>query len=148
VSWQLGLKIGQLKVNATLNIQNANDVRALAASLSLWRADGRSLAVALPQLDEEANRQLHRRIALHYATCGCHQGRFAGVAILGVYLLLFASGVLSWTALGIWKVIGLYFLLSFCGLLLSKIVLIERSRRALQRIANEVVANTQPNNNT
>jgi hypothetical protein len=125
-------------VSATLIIQDASDVRALAASLSLWSADGRSLAVALPQLDAEANRQLHRRITLHYSTCGCHQGRFAGVAILGVYVLLFASGVLSWGALGIWKIVGLYFLLSFCGLLLSKIVLIERSRRALLRVANEV----------
>jgi hypothetical protein len=124
-------------VNGTLTIQRAGDIRALAGNLSLWSTDRRSLAVALPQLDEEANRQLHRRIALHYATCGCHQGRFAGVTILGIYLLLFISGVLSWHALGIWKVIGLYFLLSFCGLLLSKILLIERSRRALRRMANE-----------
>jgi hypothetical protein len=135
-------------VNATLNIRDASDLRGLAASLSLWRADGRSLAVALPHLDEEANRRLHRRIALHYSTCGCHQGRFAGVAILGVYLLLFASGLLSWGALGIWRIVGLYFLLSFCGLLLSKIVLIERSRRALRRMAIEIAASTHPNINT
>jgi hypothetical protein len=135
-------------VSATLIIQDVRDIRALAANLSLWRADDRLLAVALPQVDEEGNRQLHRRITLHYSSCGCHQGRFAGVSILGVYLLLFASGVLSWRALGIWKIVGLYFLLSFCGLLLSKIVMIERSRRALRRMASEVVLNTQPNNNT
>lgn len=134
--------------NPTLTIQGAGDIRALARNLSLWGADRRSLAVAFPQFDDEANRQLHRRIALHYATCGCHQGRLAGVAILGVYLLLFASGVLSWHALGIWKVIGLYFLLSFCGLLLSKIVLIERSRRTLLRMASEFDSNIAPNNNS
>ena len=130
-------------MTSTLTIERAEDLRTLAASLSLWRSDGRELAVAVPQLDEEANKQLHRRIALHYATCGCHQGRVAGVAILGVYLLLFVSGVMSWGALGVWRVIGLYFLLSFCGLLLSKIVLIERSRRALRRMASEF----EPNKN-
>jgi hypothetical protein len=125
-------------MNPTLNITGTDDIRALAGKLSLWHSDRRSLEVALPQLDEDSNRQLHRRIALHYATCGCHQGRIAGVGILGVYLLLIVSGVLSWQALGIWKAIGLYFLLSFCGLLLSKIVLLERSRRALRRMASEV----------
>lgn len=124
-------------VSATL-AQRAEDIRALGKRLSLWRADSRSLIVALPHLDDAANQQLHRRIALHHFTCGCHQGRLAGVGILGVYLLLFISGVLSWQALGVWKVIGLHFLLSFCGLLLSKIVLLERSRRALRRIAQEV----------
>ncbi|HEX7238104.1 MAG TPA: hypothetical protein VF405_14140 [Gammaproteobacteria bacterium] len=122
----------------TLSIKAAGDIRALAGDLNLWHADRRSLDVALPQLDGEANRQLHRRIALHYATCGCHQGRLAGVAILAVYVLLIVSGVLSWRALGIWKAIGLYFLLSFCGLLLSKIVILERSRRALRRMASEI----------
>lgn len=125
-------------MNPTLSITGTDDIRALAGNLSLWYSDGRSLEVALPQLDDESNRQLHRRIALHYATCGCHQGRIAGVAILGVYLLLIVSGVVSWQALGVWKAIGLYFLLSFCGLLLSKIVLLERSRRALRRMASEV----------
>lgn len=125
-------------MNTTLSIENTDDIRALAASLSLWRAERRALTVALPQLDDENNRQLHRRIALHYATCGCHQGRFAGMVILAVYVLLIVSGVLSWSALGIWKAIGLYFLLSFCGLLLSKIALLERSRRALRRMASEI----------
>lgn len=125
-------------VDATLTIQGAGDIRALAGRLSLWRTDSRSLIVALPQLDDAANQQLHRRIALHHATCGCHQGRLAGAGILGIYLLLFVSGVLSWRAIGIWQAIGLYFLLSFCGLLLSKIVLLERSRRALRRMAREV----------
>jgi hypothetical protein len=135
-------------VNATLTIQGSSDLRELARNLSLWRSERRSLAVVLPQLDEEGNRQLHRRVALHYATCGCHQGRFAGVTILGVYLLLLVSGMISWQALGVWKVIGLYFLLSFCGLLLTKIVLIERSRRALRRMAGEVDAITRPGRNT
>jgi hypothetical protein len=125
-------------MSSTLSIKGTEDIRALAASLSLWHAERRSLEVAVPQLDAAANQQLHRRIALHYATCGCHQGRLAGVAILAVYLLLIVSGLLSWSALGIWKAIGLYFLLSFCGLLLSKIVILERSRRALRRMASEV----------
>jgi hypothetical protein len=132
-------------VSGTLTILGAADVRALAGTLSLWRADRRELRVELPQFGEEANRQLHRRIALHYSTCGCHQGRLAGVAILGIYLLLFFSGVISWRAMGIWKAVGLYFLLSFCGLLLSKIVLIEHSRRALRRMASEIDATTNNN---
>jgi hypothetical protein len=118
-------------------IRDPNDIRALAGGLSLWHSDRRSLEVALPQLDEAANQQLHRRLALHYATCGCHQGRLAGVGILAVYLLLIVSGLVSWSALGIWKAVGLYFLLSFCGLLLSKIFILERSRRALRRMAIE-----------
>jgi hypothetical protein len=134
-------------VSGRLTILGAADVRALAGTLSLWRADRRPLSVELPQLDEATNRQLHRRIALHYSTCGCHQGRLAGVTILGVYLLLLISGVLSWRAMGIWKAVGLYFLLSFCGLLLSKIVLLEHSRRALRRMASEIDAATTTNNN-
>lgn len=125
-------------MSQTVSIKGTDDIRALAGSLSLWHAERRSLEVAVPQLDDAANQQLHRHIARHYATCGCHQGRLAGVAILAVYLLLIVSGLLSWRALGIWKAIGLYFLLSFCGLLLSKIVLLERSRRALRRMASEV----------
>lgn len=125
-------------MQGTLDIHHADDIRALAAQLNLWRADARPLRVELPQLDEEANRQLHRRIAVHYATCGCHQGRLAGITILGVYLLLFLSGVLSFQAMGVWRVIGLYLLLSFCGLLLTKIALLERSRRALRGMAGEL----------
>ena len=127
----------------TLSIKDTEDIRALAGSMSLWHGDRRSLEVSLPQLDDEANRRLHRRIALHYATCGCHQGRIAGVAILAVYVVLIVSGILSWRALGIWRAIGLYFLLSFCGLLLSKIVILERSRRALRRMASEVEASAR-----
>jgi hypothetical protein len=125
-------------MSPTLSVKDTEDIRALAGGLSLWHSDRRSLEVELPELDDEANRQLHRRISLHYATCGCHQGRLAGVAILAVYVLLIVSGVLSWSALGIWRAIGLYFLLSFCGLLLSKIVILERSRRALRRMASEI----------
>ena len=91
-------------MSPTLSIKGTEDIRTLAESLSLWHAERRSLEVVVPQLDVDANKQLHRRIALHYATCGCHQGRFAGIAILAVFVLLIVSGVLSWNALGIWKI--------------------------------------------
>jgi hypothetical protein len=119
-------------------IRCAKDIRDLAASLSIWRSVRRPLEVAIPQLGEELNRQLHSNIAPHYMPCGCQQGRQTGIAIMAIYLLLLVSGWLSWQGLGVWRAIGLYFVLSFCGLLLTKLVVLERSRQALRRIADEL----------
>jgi hypothetical protein len=122
----------------TLTIADTDAIRTLADELSLWHVDRRALNVELPGFDSNHNDDLKRRIALHQGTCGCGTGRFAGMATFAIYALLVVSGVLSWRALGWWRIAGLYVLASFVVTFLAKIVSLHRARVALRRIAADV----------
>lgn len=91
-----------------------------------------------PALDEEANAAVRRRISVHYGACGCHQGRVAGFATLSIFALLVLTGVVSIRALGIGRVVLLYFGLSFVSMFIAKIVGLRRARRSLYQLANEL----------
>jgi hypothetical protein len=122
----------------TLTIADTDAIRKLADELSLWRVDRRALHVEFPGFGTDYNDALKRRIALHQGTCGCGTGRFAGMATFAIYALLVVSGVLSWQALGWWRIVGLYVLASFAVTLLTKIVSLHQARIALRRIAADV----------
>jgi hypothetical protein len=122
----------------TLTIADTDAIRKLADELSLWRVDRRALNVEFPGFDTNYNDALKRRIALLQGTCGCGTGRFAGMATFAIYTLLVVSGVLSWRALGWWRIAGLYVLASFIVTFLAKIVSLHRARIALRRIAADV----------
>jgi hypothetical protein len=124
-------------MDPALKITSPDAIRALADELSVWRVDRRQLSVDLPSLDEGANEDLQRRINLHRGACGCGSGRLAGVATMATFILLLATGVLSWSALGWWRIVGLYFLASVLMSFVAKVIGLHRSRRALWRIADE-----------
>jgi hypothetical protein len=125
-------------MHATLTISDTDAIRKLADDLSLWRVDRRALNVELPGFDTNDNDDLKRQIALHQGTCGCGTGRFAGMATFAIYALLVVSGVLSWRALGWWRIVGLYVLASFIVTFLAKVLSLRRARAALRRIAADV----------
>jgi len=125
-------------MHGTLTIEDSDSIRQLADDLSLWRVDRRALNVELPGYDTNSNDDIKRRIALHQGVCGCGSGRFAGMATFAIYALLVVSGVLSWQALGWWRIAGLYVLASFVVTFLAKLVSLHRARAALRRIAADV----------
>lgn len=125
-------------MNSELIITAPRDIRAIAKDMSLWRIDRRTLSVRMPGLGEDANEDLRRRIALHYGACGCHQGRVAGFASVGLYALLLISGVISVQALGIWRVVLLYFAISFVVMFIGKLIGLNNARSALRRLADEL----------
>jgi hypothetical protein len=94
--------------------------------------------VQFSTLDDDANADLRRRISVHYGACGCHQGRVAGFVTLGIFALLVLTGIVSMRALGIGRLVLLYFVLSFVNMFIAKVVGLRRARRSLYQLADEL----------
>jgi hypothetical protein len=123
-----------------LVITDSAGVRAVADAISLWTIDRRQLVVRMPGLDTGANDDLARRIRAHFGACGCHQGRVAGMFTFVAYLGLVLTGVISVHALGLWRVVGLYFAVSFVVMFVGKVIGLRNARQALRRLARELDA--------
>jgi len=122
----------------SLVVSDTSGIRAIAQRISVWRIERRALDVQFPVLDDEANAAVRRRISLHYGACGCHQGRAAGFATLAIFVLLVLTGVISIRALGIGRVVLVYFAISFVTMFVAKIVALRRARRSLDQLASEL----------
>jgi hypothetical protein len=123
-----------------LIVFDTSGIRALARQISIWRVERRTLSVRFPSLDDEANAALLRRMSVYFGACGCHQGRAAGIATLGTYSLLVLSGVISIHALGLLRVVLLYFFVSFVVMFIGKLVGLSNARRGLRSLAAELDA--------
>ena len=93
-----------------------------------------------PSLDDEANAVLLRRMSVYVGACGCHQGRAAGIATLAIYGALVLTGVISIHALGLLRVLLLYFVVSFVVMFIGKLVGLSNARRGLRSLADELDA--------
>ena len=122
----------------SLVVSDTSGIRAIAQRISVWRIERRALDVQFPALDDEANAGVRRRISLHYGACGCHQGRAAGFATLAIFVLLVLTGIISIRALGIGRVVLVYFAISFVTMFVAKIVALRRARRSLDQLASEL----------
>ena len=123
-----------------LIVFDTSGIRALARQISIWRVERRTLSVRFPSLDDEANAALLRRMSVYFGACGCHQGRAAGIATLGTYSLFVLSGVISIHALGLLRVVLLYFFVSFVVMFIGKLVGLSNARRGLRSLAAELDA--------
>jgi hypothetical protein len=121
-----------------LIVSDTSGIRALAREISIWKIERRTLSVRFPSLDDEGNAALLRRMSVYAGACGCHQGRVAGIATLGTYSLLLLSGVISIHALGLMRVVLLYFLVSFVVMFIGKLVGLSNARRGLRSLADEL----------
>ncbi|MDZ4747299.1 MAG: hypothetical protein SH808_02355 [Saprospiraceae bacterium] len=119
-------------------ITQSNQVRQLAGKINIWSPGKKTFKVQFSHLSEEANQEVEKTIARHYSTCGCHQGRVAGIFTFIGYIILVFSGIISVYSLGIGKTILLYFLFSFVIMLIAKIVALLRARRALLDLATQL----------
>ena len=125
-------------MQSELIVSDTSGIRAVARQMSIWRIERRTLSVRFPSLDDEANAALRRRMSVYVGACGCHQGRVAGFATLGTYVLLVLSGVISIRALGLQHVVLLYFLVSFVVMFIGKLIGLSNARRGLRSLADEV----------
>jgi len=57
---------------------------------------------------------------------------------LAIFVLLVLTGVISIRALGIGRVVLVYFAISFVTMFFAKIVALRRARRSLLQLANEL----------
>lgn len=121
-----------------LIVSDTSGIRALARQISIWRVERRTLSVRFPALDDEANAALLRRMSVYAGACGCHQGRVAGIATLATYSLLVLAGVISIHALGLMRVVLLYFFVSFVVMFIGKLVGLANARRGLRSLADEL----------
>jgi hypothetical protein len=121
-----------------LIVSDTSGIRAVALQIGIWRVERRTLSVRFPSLDDEANAALRRRMSVYFGACGCHQGRVAGFATLGTYSLLVLSGVISIHALGLQRVVLLYFLVSFVVMFIGKLLGLSNARRGLFSLAEEL----------
>jgi hypothetical protein len=124
-----------------LIITQSNQIREIASQINIWSQKRRLIIVRFSHLTAEENKSLEETITRHYGTCGCHQGRVAGIFTFIGYFLLVAFGIISIYNLGVWKTIFLYFLVSFIIMVIAKIAALIRARKALFSIAQQIESN-------
>lgn len=119
-------------------ITQSTQIRQLAGKINIWSPGKKTFKVQFSHLSDEDNHNVEKTIARHYSTCGCHQGRVAGIFTFIGYIILVFSGIISVYTLGILKTILLYFLFSFITMLIAKTVALLRARKALLDLATQL----------
>lgn len=125
-------------VNNELTVSDTDGIRAVADEISVWKVERRTLTVRLTGRDDDANAAIRGKILLYFGACGCHQGRVAGVFAFIAYSALVLSGVISVHVLGVWRVVLLYFAVSFAVMLVGKLIGLRNARHSLRRLADEI----------
>ena len=119
-------------------ISDVTTLKSMVHEINLFQKKKKKIKVEFEFLNEEENKQLQNKIQKYYSACGCSQGRMTGVFTLLAYAGFLFTGIISVYKLGIGNTILLYFACSIITMTVGKIYGLQKARRSLLHLANEL----------
>ena len=119
-------------------ISTLDEVRDLGRNPRPLRRVRGEVSIEVPELGPTDRQRLRVEIADYATACGCGQGRVAGILTLLAYVVLLATGVIPWRELGVRRVLLLYVVASFAGMLIGKLYGRIRARLSLARLCRDL----------
>ena len=119
-------------------ISEIDGLKSLLKEVNIWGNKSKIIKVNLPSLSETENIYIESKANEFYGTCGCQQGRVAGILTFLGYILLVITGIISFSRLGIFKTIGLYFLISFFTMSVAKFFKLRQAKYSFAKEINKI----------